>query len=416
MNALSKVSLCAVICGFIILGFPVTSKALTGGEITASILSGAGSNWPARILGTASVSNVLPSEQVFEKVKKSTVRVVTLYEGTVTMPSPIYNKAKDIFVPGEVTTEKYVGTYILGTGFAISPDGYIATCAHVVDEALSTAEENLWYQFQDNLYYDLADEFPDESEAGLEKIYNKALDYVSEYSEISDVTYDISVLNPANYDKDFDEQFDEGYKAEVRKFGSPYPQYGKDLAIIKIEKNDMTPAIISNSDDVKPGNKVYVVGYPAIADLSDKTVNIPSFTAGVVSAIKPSDLGNYDVIQIDAAVTGGNSGGPVANEKGEIIGVATFKAEESDSYNWILPINLLKDYINELNVKTVAPEPEKVGILAFLLNPLILGLIVLSIIVIILATLLIILFLKNRNKPVQLSSVPQIPQVPQNKI
>jgi len=51
-----------------------------------------------------------------------------------------------------------------------------------------------------------------------------------------------------------------------------------------------------------------------------------------------------------------------------------------------------------------------------LLNPLILGLIVLSIIVIILATLLIILFLKNRNKPVQLSSVPQIPQVPQNKI
>ncbi len=398
MDYKKLVSLFIIICA--IFGFSLSAQAIAPEEMAASILS-SDSNWEAKVFGTASIANSLSSEQVFEKVKKSTVRVVTLYEGDVIMPKPVYNQSKGIYEPGKDTVQKYVGTYALGTGFVISSDGYIATCAHVVDKSMSTATENLWYQFQDNIYYDLAEQFLDMSDADLEDLYYKMIDYVSEYSDIDNVTYDISVLNPDNYDKDFDTQFDSGYKADVRKFGNPYPEYGKDLAIIKIEASGLTPVAIGDSEDVKPGNKIYVIGYPVIADLDDQTMNIPSLTGGVVSAIKPSSLGNYNVIQIDAAVKGGNSGGPVANEKGQVVGIATFSAVDSDSYNWILPVNLLRDYINELNIKTENAEED-----SSMSGYIMLGVWSLVVFGLGAAVAFLIFFLINKRKPRQLGTNP----------
>jgi serine protease Do len=91
---------------------------------------------------------------------------------------------------------------------------------------------------------------------------------------------------------------------------------GTDLAILKIDAGRPLPAIeIGNSDDVKVGQKVIAIGNPlGLAS---------TVTAGVVSGIHRnlSTLPQYEFIQTDAAINHGNSGGPLFNMKGQMIGI-----------------------------------------------------------------------------------------------
>jgi Do/DeqQ family serine protease len=108
-----------------------------------------------------------------------------------------------------------------------------------------------------------------------------------------------------------------------------------DLAIIKIDKNNLTPMSFGNSDNVKVGEWVLAVGNP---------FNLTStVTAGIVSAkarnINIIGSRNRDVIpiesfiQTDAAVNPGNSGGALVNTKGELVGINTAIASQTGSYS-----------------------------------------------------------------------------------
>ena len=348
-----------VACLVFILGGCGATEALavvSKNDMAASLLTTMNRDQAISALNIAAVSNSLSSEQVFDKIKQSTVRIGVKYSGTVSIPKPSYNKTTGKYVSTKEISTFDLDSYFLGSGFIISKDGYIVTNAHVVDSTISAINDGLWNQYQDNVYNNLLDMFPNETEATVNALYSKLIDYSQNNLSFSNQTYDVVVFNPANSEKTFEDQFASGYKADVRKMGNPYPQIGKDVAILKIEKSDLVPVTIGDSDAVKTGQKVYVIGYPAIADLSDKTFDIPSFTTGIISAVKPSGLGDYNVIQIDAAIKGGNSGGPAVNERGEVIGISTFGAKDSDSYNWILPVNLAKDFIHELNIQIVVPQ------------------------------------------------------------
>lgn len=93
-----------------------------------------------------------------------------------------------------------------------------------------------------------------------------------------------------------------------------------DLAVLKIEAKDLTPAKLGNSDEMKVGQWVLAIGSPFGLD---QTV-----TAGIISAkgrvtgIIGND-GYEDFLQTDAAINPGNSGGPLVNMQGEVIGVNT---------------------------------------------------------------------------------------------
>ena len=114
--------------------------------------------------------------------------------------------------------------------------------------------------------------------------------------------------------------FFDGSEAEAIVIGV---QPEKDLAVIKPQKipDDLEPAVLGSSQQLLPGDQVVVVGFPFGIG--------PSVSAGVVSGLNrqfKSPDGNQSLsglIQFDAAANPGNSGGPLVNMSGEVIGIVT---------------------------------------------------------------------------------------------
>jgi len=114
--------------------------------------------------------------------------------------------------------------------------------------------------------------------------------------------------------------FFDGTEAEAIVIGV---QPEKDLAVIKPQKipDDLEPAVLGSSQQLLPGDQVVVVGFPFGIG--------PSVSAGVVSGLNrqfKSPDGNQalsGLIQFDAAANPGNSGGPLVNMSGEVIGIVT---------------------------------------------------------------------------------------------
>ena len=119
-----------------------------------------------------------------------------------------------------------------------------------------------------------------------------------------------------------------------------------DVAVIKIEGENLLPARLGNSDALRVGNWAIAIGNPFGLT---QTVSF-----GVVSATGRADIGiaQYeDMIQTDAAINPGNSGGPLVNIKGEVIGINTAIFSKSGGYQGIgfaIPINMAKINMNSL--------------------------------------------------------------------
>ncbi len=116
-----------------------------------------------------------------------------------------------------------------------------------------------------------------------------------------------------------------------------------DVAVLKIDAEGLTPVVLGDSDAMKVGESVYVVGNP----LGELTYTM---TGGSVSAldrvITTEDqitglTTSINMFQLDAAVNSGNSGGPVYNIRGEVIGIVTAKSGESgvEGLGFAIPIN-----------------------------------------------------------------------------
>ena len=121
-----------------------------------------------------------------------------------------------------------------------------------------------------------------------------------------------------------------------------------DLALIKIDAPDLTPVTLSDSRNLMVGQRVYAIGNPFGLN--------GTMTRGIISAIRsirgPQGNPIEDAIQTDAAVNPGNSGGPLLNSRGEVIGITTLiasnGADQSSGIGFAIPINtaraILDDY------------------------------------------------------------------------
>jgi hypothetical protein len=118
----------------------------------------------------------------------------------------------------------------------------------------------------------------------------------------------------------------------------------KDLAILKIAGFDLPIVELGNSNGVKIGERVVVIGSPLGLQ--------GSVTTGVVSAIRDDPFGSgAKVIQTDASVNPGNSGCPLLNDRGQAIGVVTFnvkRAGQGEGLNFAMPINYVRGMLDNL--------------------------------------------------------------------
>lgn len=122
-----------------------------------------------------------------------------------------------------------------------------------------------------------------------------------------------------------------------------------DLALLKIEADNLSPIVIGNSDELKVGEWVLAVGNP---------FNLTStVTAGIVSAkgrninILSGRMKIESFIQTDAAVNPGNSGGALVNLKGELVGINSAIASQTGSfsgYAFAIPVSIMSKVVSDL--------------------------------------------------------------------
>lgn len=179
-----------------------------------------------------------------------------------------------------------------GSGIIISKDGYIVTNNHVVDTSSTSSYS----------YYNVS-----EAKSVKVKLYN------------DDTVYEATIV---------------GKDSKT------------DLAVIKIDAQDLTPAEFADSDNVKIGEFVMAVGNPLGLE--------NSITDGIVSAVNRQVSSNdgtvYTCIQTNAAINSGNSGGALVNSEGKVIGINTLKLSGTgvEGIGFAIPINSTLDIINDL--------------------------------------------------------------------
>lgn len=143
----------------------------------------------------------------------------------------------------------------------------------------------------------------------------------------------------------------------------------KDVAIVAIKLDDLDDgtidaiklAVMGDSDNLQVGDGVVAIG--------NALGYGQSVTSGVISALNRTitlDYGDLTVIQTDASINGGNSGGALVNRQGEVIGINVAKASQSgtssasvEGMGYAIPISQVKDIINDLmNKETKTPVAE----------------------------------------------------------
>lgn len=119
-----------------------------------------------------------------------------------------------------------------------------------------------------------------------------------------------------------------------------------DVALIKIDATGLTPVVLGTLDEMFVGDAIYVIGNP----LGELTWTL---TEGIVSAfdreVRADDSTTINMFQISAAINAGNSGGPVFNDRGQVIGIASAKYSSSgvEGLGFAIPIDDVKPMIED---------------------------------------------------------------------
>ena len=126
-----------------------------------------------------------------------------------------------------------------------------------------------------------------------------------------------------------------------------------DIAVIKIDAENLAPVTLGDSDTLRVGESVYAIGNP----LGELTF---SLTGGIVSALSrnvQTEAGtSMSLIQTDCAINSGNSGGALFNTRGEVIGITNAKYSSSgmgseaeiDNIGFAIPINSVKRIVTSI--------------------------------------------------------------------
>jgi S1-C subfamily serine protease len=271
-----------------------------------------------------------PQQKIAISVKPSVVRVWGAYIATYE-------------IGGEKVQQAIGGT---GTGFFITPDGYIATNAHVVSDIHEGDEEAKKALYQ-SLLRDLEKAFKREIEAMSDAQVEQFLKAI----KLVDLEKRAYVVLP-NGDQ---------LPYEIKQYGKPGS--GRDAAIIKVKTENAPTLPIGDSNKTQIADQIVVLGYPGVADmkelLDEKSQLQASDTDGAISSLKKANTGE-PILQISAPITHGNSGGPALDLKGNVVGLATFGNEgEVQGFNFLVASATLMELVKDGKIEPKPSETNK---------------------------------------------------------
>jgi serine protease Do len=243
-----------------------------------------------------------------------------------------------------------------GTGWFVDPNGWIITNGHVVQPAYETPRWLVNQQAQRAVTIaclgkalERAGLTPGERPDAEDAVKRKLLDKVLPTTRVT-LQPSVSVL-ASNGSR---------VKAEVKKYAPPVSaEVGtmstRDLALLKTPDDDFPVLRLADSRVVQIGDPLHIIGFPGVVlshELLNQSASMEaSVTNGYVSGFK-QDKSNNPLIQTDAPASWGNSGGPVVNDRGQVVGVLTFVslapgAEGSivQGFNFIIPSESVKKFI-----------------------------------------------------------------------
>jgi S1-C subfamily serine protease len=250
-----------------------------------------------------------------------------------------------------------------GTGFFLTGDGYVATNCHLIErdnafirrQFILTAFQQITDASIAALESSWATTFTEQQRSLL---YNT---YASVYSRLfSMILYDLKKNVYVVYRSDGEDKGPGTEKKPASIVVSGQPMPGKDVAILKIETSHEMPVLtLADSSLPRVGEQLFVYGYPGPVTNNDflaaESAIEPTLTTGIVSAVKNS-VGGWPLIQMDANINHGSSGGPVCNEKGKVVGLTTFGSLENTGglaagLNFAVPVAILDEYVNTAGIK-----------------------------------------------------------------
>lgn len=233
----------------------------------------------------------------YNNINTNLVSISSFSDTGVAVAQKVLPSIVGINVEYPVTTifSKVVSTATAeGSGVIISTDGYILTNNHVISSSGSSNSSSSYYSVGDASKITV-------------KLYN------------DDTEYEAKVIGT-------DEQ--------------------TDLAVIKIDKSDLHAAELGDSDATQVAEWCMAVGNPLGMQSSITTGSISALNRNITD----SSGKTFTLIQTDAAINEGNSGGALVNSKGQVIGINTLKASGTgvEGLGFAIPINSTKSIYSDL--------------------------------------------------------------------
>jgi serine protease Do len=262
------------------------------------------------------------------------------------------------FVPGP-PTDYNVQMTMVGTGFFVSKEGYLLTNAHVIGEQTDYVRTLLIQQGLSN--YVEGDLRATEQIYGITfsdelKQLARQADYAffMQHATFGDLARSVNVVRQGLMTLD-------GNAAQIpaQVVSTGKPDQGRDVALLKINAGTDFPMVsLAKKENLNAGDPVFVIGFPDVATfhqgIDPKARYVPTFTSGIISARKTQ--GGLNVYQMDAQISHGNSGGPVFNDRGDVVGITTFGSIDTETgklvqgFNFLVPIDAAREYLRAANL------------------------------------------------------------------
>lgn len=251
-----------------------------------------------------------------------------------------------------------------GSGFIVTPDGYIVTNAHVV----VPPEEEIQYAIFDQAVYNFIE--TDLEEIGIQFQTQEQYDAVVEalyqfyWSEPAQMTIDSSsssvyVLARYAIPGPVIQTGEQEIPAEVITHATGQPVPGKDVAIIKIEAANLPTLPLGDDMTLQSLDSLIVVGFPGAVSTNpilSPTGQEPTVLTGQFNGYQRT-IGGWNAMHVQAPIGHGNSGGPALDSSGRVVGIATFGSidpttgQEASGFNYLVPVSIVKDFLSRANIQ-----------------------------------------------------------------